>query len=466
VADRIRAEPKDAAPLSGRPWTRHYDPGVPATLEYPDVPLHALLEDAARSHTDATATVFHGRRRSYRSLQRDATFFSAGLRRLGVRKGDRVALLLPNCPQLLIAFFGALRIGAVAVPCDPLSTPRELQQRLADCGAETAVTLDVATLKAARLGTALRSVIVTSLADELPALAPLRFLLAAGRRVAWRRDPGTIALRELLVDAGEPVAAPVSAADLAVIQYTAGTTGAPKGAMLSHGALLAAALQCRAWLAGLRDGRDSILAAVPVAGAFGLTAGMHLAAQSAAALVLEPWLEPAQLLDLVRSHRPTVLLAAPGTYDAIAGSLPAAADALRPVALLSGPAPLGEATARRFADAGLRLVEGYGLAEAPLTHCNPLGGAGKRGSVGLPLPGVESRIVDLESGTRELRPGEDGELVVRGPQLMDGYHERPDETARAIRDGWLHTDDVARADEDGFVFVTGRKNGAASRTGS
>lgn len=467
MAGRIRAEPKDAAPLAGRPWTRQYDPGVPATLSYPDVPLHALLEDAARTHTDAIATIFLGATRTYRTVQRDATFFSAGLRKLGVKKGDRVALVLPNCPQFLIAFFGTLRIGAVVVPCDPLFTPHELQQRLADSGAETVVVLSrhYPTVKAARTGTAVRDIIVTTIKEELPFARRLVHTLVregpAGDRVRWHGDPGTHAFRELLAYEGEPVAAPVAPADLAVLQYTERTTGHPKAAMLSHAALVANALQCRAWLTGLKDATERIMGAVPLFQAYGLTVALDLAVQSASALILEPGSDVPQVLRDVRDHRPSIFPGAPHLFDAIVDAPGALTFDLRSVRVwISGSGPLSEATARRFHDVtGGRVVAGGGLAEAaPLTHCGPVHGDGRQraGSVGVPLPDVESRIVDLESGTRELPPGEAGALLVRGPQLMDGYYERPAETAQVLRDGWLHTGAVAYSDGDGYVVPVDR----------
>jgi len=468
VADRIKVEQKDAAPLRGRPWTRHYDPGVPATLVYPDVPLHALLEDASRSHRSATATIFFGRRRSYSSLQRDATFFSAGLRRLGVKKGDRVALMLPNCPQFLIAFFGALRLGAVVVPCNPLYTPREVQQQLADSGAETIVVLSrfYPAVKAARMGTALRNVIVTYIKEEMPPLMRVVFSIAKerkdGHRVAWRGDSGTHAFRDLLVDAGEPVAAAVAPADLAVLQYTGGTTGIPKGAMLSHRALVANTLQCRAWFTNLRDGQDTIMGAMPLFHVYGLTVCMDLAVQSASALILEPQFDLARVLKGIERFRPKIFPGAPRIYNAIVSSPLAQKHDLRSIeACISGSAPLMEATAQRFAElTGGHLVEGYGLTEAaPVTHCNPIFSPGKQkvGSIGVAFPDVECKVVDLETGTRELRAGESGELVLRGPQLMEGYYERPEETALTIRDGWLFTGDIAYMDGEGYVFIVDRK---------
>ena len=379
--------------------------------------------------------------------------------------------MLPNCPQFLIAFFGVLRLGAVVVPCDPLSSPREIQHRLADSGAETIVVLSrfYPTVKAARTGTALRNVVVTHLTEELPPLARLLFSVTGegkdGHGAAWRGDPGTHAFRALLADAGEPVAAAVGTADLAVLQYTAGTSGPPKGAMLSHRALVASALQCRAWFTGLHDGRDAIMGVLPLFHVYGLTVAMDLAVQSASALILEPQPDLSRILKDIERHRPKIFPATPRMYSEIVSSPLAAKHDLRSLeSCVSVSAPLAEATARRFAElTGGHLVESYGLTEgAGLTLCDPIFTHGKQkpGSIGVALPDVECKVMDLETGTRELRAGEPGELVLRGPQLMDGYYERPDETAQTIRDGWLFTGDVAYMDGEGYVFIVERREPA------
>ncbi|MBI3521602.1 MAG: long-chain fatty acid--CoA ligase [Chloroflexi bacterium] len=459
---------KDPAPLASRPWTKHYDLTVPATIDYPDAPLHAILEDSAREHTNATATIFFGAVRTYRSLQRDVAFLSGSLRRLGVKKGDRVAIMLPNCPQFVIAFFATLRLGAVVVPCNPLYTAREIQYQLADSGAETIVVLSrlYPVIKAARAGTKLRNVIVANIKDEMPPLKRTLFTLLkekkGGHRTHWQGDPGAVAFKDLLVYDGEPVSAPVSPSDLAVLQYTGGTTGVPKGAMLSHRALVANTLQCRAWFTNLRDGRDNLMAVMPLFHVYGLTVAMDLAIQAAAGLILEPQYELKQVLEDIQKWKPKIFPGAPRIYNAINLSPLSAKYDLRSIeACISGSAPLLRETARRFRElTGGHLVEGYGLTEAaPVTHCNPIFGEGrqKEGSIGIPFPDVDSKIMDLETGQREVPVGEIGELVLRGPQLMDGYYERPDETAQAIRGGWLYTGDIARVDEDGYVFIVDRK---------
>jgi long-chain acyl-CoA synthetase len=468
MANAIKVESKEAAPRSGWPWTRNYDPDVPASLVYPPVPLQALLDDAADSHPTATATIFFNRKRSYRSISDSAWRFANGLRRLGVAKGDRVALVLPNSPQFVIAFYGALRAGAVLVPCNPLYTPPELQHQLTDSGAKVVVVLSrlYPVVKAARAGTGVEHVIVSNIKEEMPPVLRLLFTLARekkdGHRQPFAGDGGAVAFREVLAAPDDRFNAGTRPDDLAVLQYTGGTTGVSKGAMLSHRALVANTLQCRSWFTNLRDGRDATVAVMPFFHVYGLTVVMSLAVQAAAAMILEPQFELEHVLKDVQRHRPKLFSGAPRIYNAINNSPLASKYDLRSIeACISGSAPLLIETHRRFVElTGANLVEGYGLTEAaPVTHCNPIFGQGKQkiGKIGVPFPDVESRIVDLETGERELPVGEAGELVLRGPQLMDGYYKRPDETALTLRDGWLYTGDIATVDDDGYVAIVDRK---------
>src|SRR5712691_7669597 len=264
MSERIKVEAKEPAPLGARPWTAHYDPGVPASLIYPAVPLQALLDDAAESHPDATATIFFNAKRSYKSISDSAWRFANGLRRLGVVKGDRVALVLPNAPQFVIAFYGALRAGAAVVPCNPLYTPPELRYHLTDSGAKVVVVLSrlYPVVKAGREGSAVEHVIVTSIKEEMPPVLRLVFTVARERKDGHRQpfagDPGAVAFREVLTAPADPFDLGTRSDDLAVLQYTGGTTGVSKGAMLSHRALVANTLQCRAWFTNLRDGQDGM----------------------------------------------------------------------------------------------------------------------------------------------------------------------------------------------------------------
>ncbi len=425
MASKIKVEVKDTAPLTERPWTRHYDPGVPATLIYPKVPLQAMLDDAAESNPNATATIFFNRKRTYKSISDAAWRLANGLRRLGVKKGDRVGLVLPNTPQFVIAFYGALRAGATVVPCNPRYTAPEMQHQLADSGATVVVKKD-------------------------------------GHRQPFAGDPGAVAFRDVLAASADPFDVGTRTDDLALLQYTGGTTGISKGAMLSHRALVANTLQCRSWFTNLRDGQSTAMAVMPFFHVYGLTVVMSLAVQCAAAMVLEPQLDLEHLLKDVQRHRPQMFCGAPIIYNAINNSPLAKKYDLRSIeACISGSAPLLIDTHRKFVElTGAKLVEGYGLTEAaPVTHSNPLFGEGKQkvGTIGVPFPDVESKVVDLETGEREMPAGESGELIVRGPQLMDGYYRRPDETALTLRNGWLYTGDIATVDEEGYVAIVDRK---------
>ena len=468
MANRIKVEPKELAPLTGRPWTRHYDPGIPATLRYPDVPLQALLDDAAESYPNATATIFFNAKRTYRSISEDAWRFANGLRRVGVKKGDRVALVLPNTPQFVVAFYGALRAGAVLVCCNPRYTAAELQHQLADAGATVVVVLSrlYPLVNAARPGTAVERVIVTNIKEEMPPVLRLLFTVAKekkdGHCQPFTGDAGALAFREVLAARPEPFDAGVRADDLALLQYTGGTTGVSKGAMLSHRALVANTLQCRAWFTNMRDGEGAAMAVMPFFHVYGLTVVMSLSVQGAEAMILEPQLELEHLLKDIQRHRPRMFSGAPIIYNAINNSPLTKKYDLRSIeACVSGSAPLLTETHRRFVElTGAKLVEGYGLTEAaPVTHCNPLFGEGKQkvGSIGVPFPDVEAKIVDLDAGEREMAIGEPGELILRGPQLMDGYYHQPEETAQALRGGWLYTGDIATVDADGYFVIVDRK---------
>jgi long-chain acyl-CoA synthetase len=467
MAQRIEVTGK-AGTLSPK-YAKNYDADVPPSLEYPDVPLHAMLDQAAELYPASTATIFFNAKRSYGSLLKDARRFSAGLRSLGVKQGDKVAIDLPNCPQFLIAFFGALRIGAVVVPCNPLYTPPELRYQLADSGAETIVVLSrgYPVVKAAREGTRIRNVIVTNIKEEMPPVLRTLFTLAKekkdGHRVPFAGDPGAIAFKRVLSLGGDDGAATVRSDDIAVLQYTGGTTGTSKGAMLSHRALVANTLQCAAWFGkAMVNGKDSVMGVMPLFHVYGLTTVMNFAVLSGGAIILEPQLDLEHVMKDIQRHKPKLFHGAPRIYNAINNSPLALKYDLRSItACISGSAPLLKETARKFRElTGANLVEGYGLTEAsPVTHCNPVFDTAKNkiGTIGLTFPDTETRLVDLETGERDVAPGEAGELLIRGPQLMDGYYNRPDETAATLRNGWLHTGDIATIDADGYVAIVDRK---------
>ena len=467
MTERIAVRPR--AGMLAPKYAANYDREVPASIEYPAVPLHAILDQAAELYPRSTATIFFNAKRSYASLLADTKRFAAGLRSLGVKQGDRVAIDLPNCPQFLIAFFGTLRIGAVAVPCNPLYTPPELRHQLADSGAETIVVLSrgYPVVKAAREGTKLRNVIVTNIKEEMPPILRTLFTIAKekkdGHRVPFAGDPGAVAFRQVLAAGGDDSSATVGADDLAVLQYTGGTTGTSKGAMLSHRALVANTLQCAAWFGkAMENGRDAVMGVMPLFHVYGLTTVMNFAVLSGGAIILEPQLDLEHVMKDIQRHKPKLFHGAPRIYNAINNSPLAQKYDLRSItACISGSAPLLMETARKFRElTGANLVEGYGLTEAsPVTHCNPVFDPAKNrfGTIGLTFPDTETRLVDLETGEHDVAPGEAGELLIRGPQLMDGYYHQPAETAQTLRNGWLHTGDIATIDPDGYVAIVDRK---------
>ncbi|WP_242906462.1 long-chain-fatty-acid--CoA ligase [Actinomadura terrae] len=430
----------------------------------PDVPLTRLLDDAAERYPRRPALIFYGRRIGYRELRDAVDRFADGLHRLGVQPGDRVALVMPNCPQQVIAFFGVLRRAAVAVPHDPRHTEEEMLHRLADCGARVAVVVDRSypTVRAVRNRARLEQVIVTSPADYLPvarrAAARARRGRAA-RAAAVPDEPGVIAFGELQRPAPRVRQLPVEPArDLAVIQYTGGAEGRPKGAMLTHRNLVANACQQHAWDLGARPGRDVTLAVLPLFHSFGLMSCLVAPVMAAGAVVLLPRFQPGQVLAALRRHRPTVFPGVPTLYERVVESPGFRPSDLRSArVLISGAAGLERATAERLERLGVRgLIQCYGLTEAsPAVAANPLGG-GREHSVGVPLPSTDAVVVDTRRPTRILPPGEAGELVVRGPQVFAGYWNAPLATARVLSKGWLRTGDIAVMDEDGFLTLLER----------
>jgi long-chain acyl-CoA synthetase len=449
------------------PWLEHYEPGVPSTLEYPALPLHGLLEQTAARHPHCIATIFFGAQLTYRALNAAANRFAHALLSFGLKRGDRVALMLPNCPQFIIAFYGTLKAGGVVTAVNPLYTPRELEYQLSDAGVETLVTLTkfYPTVEAVRGKTALRRVIVTNIKESFPAALRLLFTLfkerREGHRLRLRGVAATYWLRDVLA-AQHTVDAPGIAVDpdeTALLQYTGGTTGTPKGAMLKHAGLVANTLQIRAWLSDFQEAAETMLLALPLFHIFGMGACMSLMVHGAGTMILLPQFRTSDVLQAMGKYRATLFPGVPSMYVALNSS-----PELRRVNLkslrhcFSGAAPLPQEVQQRFeAHIGGHLVEGYGMTEANACIITPLRGTRKPGSIGIPIPDVEARIVDLATGTQTLPPGEVGELAVRCAQQMQGYWRKPDETAQVLRDGWVYTGDIARMDEEGFFYLVDRK---------
>lgn len=454
-----------------RPWHATYPPDVPSSLEpYPDESVFALLEQAAAGFPDRPALAFFGRHLSYAEVLAEVERFSAVLAGLGVGKGDRVGLLLPNCPEYVIAWFACQRIGAVAVGNNPLYTERELEHQIADSGARVMVVLDQVYQRfgAIRDAAGVQEVIATKLNHYMPwylrPLAPLKFkkdakahgtalpFIPAGDRVRWWAD--------LMRDAG-PVPPPARvdpAHEVAALVYTGGTTGLSKGAMLSHRNLVANARQAAAWLNVVRRGEDGVLASLPFFHSFG-TLAMNFCITKAAKLVLVPRFDIDLVLKAIAKEKPTLFPGVPRMYIALNENPDTPKYDLGALkACVSGAAPLPMAVAQEFERiTGAKVVEGYGLTEcSPVTHANPLVGERREGSIGMPLPDTDVRLIDLDDPDRVVAQGERGELCISGPQVMLGYWNKPEETALVIRNGWLHTGDVAVMDPDGYFRIVDR----------
>ena len=472
MQDAARTAPDEPpSPYAARPWLAAYPPGVPADFDFPKIPLTRLLDDAAASFPSRVALEFLGTTLTYRELKDVADHLAAGLAGLGVRKGDRVALVLPNCPQNVLTVFAVLRLGAVVVQSNPLSTDSELRAQLSDSGATVVVCLDRTydTLSRVRPDTALRHVVVTSLADYLPARARLRLRLPlpGARRARAElsspvpKDAHAVPFVRLLKTPTAARQTPVDPErDLALLQYTGGTTGASKGAMLTHHNLVSNAYMNRLWDTGGRAGAEVTLGVLPLFHVYGLTVCLNATVLLAGTLVLLPRFDLDQLFGAIDRWRPTLLPGVPPIYRALADSPHVRLHDLSSLRVcVSGAMRLPVDVQHRFERlSGALLVEGYGLTEtSPSTHCNPLSDQRRAGSIGLPLPGTSCRVVDPEDATRETPVGTPGELLVRGPQVFRGYWGSADTTGVLTSDGYLLTGDIVVMDADGFFTVVDRK---------
>jgi long-chain acyl-CoA synthetase len=444
---------------------KFYERGVPQSLTYPDLTLGGLLGQTASKYPDNTALLFYGRKISYTELDALANRFANALAGLGVKKGDRVALMLPNIPQMVIAYYGTLRLGAIAVATNPLYKAHELEVQLKDSGAETLVAVDMfyPVISPVLPGTAVRRLILCGIKDYLPFPLSLLYPIKARIEKQWvrvKRVPPIHDFLSLLNKArAAPVGTVVSPNDIAILQYTGGTTGTPKGAILTHRNLVVNAVHNREWLTVRKEGEERMLAVIPFFHVYGMTTAMNLGVLLGAELIIIPKFHTKEVLHFINKYRPTIFPGIQAMYMAI-GNYPKIHkyDLTSIKAAISGAGPLMREVQERFEQlTKARIVEGYGLSEAsPVTHCNPVFGKRKLGSIGLPFPDMDAKIVDLDTGEKELPVGEAGELVVKGPQVMKGYWNKPEETARALRGGWLHTGDIAKMDEEGYFFIVDR----------
>ncbi len=448
-----------------KPWLQSYESGVEASLKYPEQPLPSFLSDSASRFPNRDALLFYGKSISYKELDELSNRFAQSLIRLGVRKGDRVAVMLPNVPQCVIAYCGVLKTGAICVYVNPLLMERELEFQLADSGATVIVALDQFYPRIQKVlnKTALKWVVLSNVRDYLPTLLKWFYPFKAKREGTWvpvEKKPPIYDFCKLLE--GESPQAQrfeLSVDDTALFQYTGGTTGLVKAAVLTHRNLVCNAVQAAHWIK-MRDGGETILSVIPFFHCYGLTVCLNISLYRAATMVLLPKFQTKQALESIQKYRPSLFPGIQAMYVAI-NNYPGVEkyDLSSIQACISGAGPLHVEVQERFeALTGGKIVEGYGLTEAsPVTHCNPVQGIRKKGSIGIPFPDTEVKIMDPETGEREMPPGEPGELVVRGMQVMKGYWNRNEENQNTIRDGWLYTGDMARMDDEGFFYIVDRK---------
>lgn len=488
---RTSIHPASAARLAEMPWLLHYDSGVPESLPLPRQLLPDMLNNAARDFPERAALVFFGQHIGYRELDSASNRFAHALRGMGLQKGERVAIILPNVPQFVIGVYGALKAGGVVVLGSPLSNEQEIAYQLQHSGAQVLLTLTAYHSRVERIcaGSSIRHIIFTGAREYLPLRQRLRLAnlidseiapsseaaqIPAGQSREGRSDnrSGPI-VRSLhnpqwkeydfqqllhsqpvsLIDSG------ASADDLALLQYTSGTTDTPKGVMLSHANLVVNVLQQRHCITDARRGKEVIMGVLPLSHSYGASSCMNLSIAMAGTLVLLPAPRIDQIMEAIKQHHPTIFPGVPALYLAIANYPRVRSYGVAAIrTCVSGSAPLPVEVQEAFEKLTRgRLVEGYGLTEAsPSTHTNPLKGERRVGSIGIPLPGTQARIVDGTTGN-PLPPGEVGELLIRGPQVMMGYWKMPEETRATLQNGWLHTGDLARMDEDGFFTIVDRK---------
>ena len=455
--------------MEHRPWHDYYDEGIPTSLSYPAVPIFHFLEDSAKKFPDKPCTIFKGAEITYREMSQITDQLAAALVDLGVKKGDRVGILIPNTPQFVMAYFAILKAGGIVVATNPQYTGREIIHQANDSGMELMILMSnyYELVKGIQKDTGIKQIVCTNIKETLPPLLSLLFTLAKEKKGGFRvslRD-NDIWLPGLLekYKGSERPEVEVGAEDTAIFQYSGGTTGIPKAAIGLHRNLVANTIQMLSWIRTAEMGKEVVMMAIPLYHVYGMVAGMNYGLAAGATLVMVP--DPRDLKDLLgnmQKYQTSIFPAVPALYNAINNNADVKAgkyDLSAIKACISGSAPLLRETKETFEKlTGGMLFEGYGLSETPTaTHCNPNLGINKPGSIGLPFPDVDARIIDLDDGVTELAPGEIGELVIKAPQVFKGYHNMPTETRNTLRDGWLYTGDIARMDEEGYFYIVDRK---------
>lgn len=446
-------------PIENKPWLNNFSNSISKKIDYSTQPLQEILRNTAKKYPEKAAIGYYDGAMTYRDLNSLSDRFAAALSALGIKKGERVALFLPNIPQFIIAYYGILKAGAVVTAISPLHKDREVEHQLSDSGALMILVLDSLHPIVERVWkkTKLKTAIVTSSNEFIPNHPD------SSTKVI-QTSISTYSFQQLLEEneAEPPKISTDPNVDLAALQYTGGTTGKAKGAMLTHVNLVSNALIFAAWISGC-EAKETFLTALPLFHIYGMTTSLNVPISLAAKIILMPKFEPAFVMENIQKHGVTVFCGVPTMYSALLANPNLGSYNLTSIRVcISGASGLPPQVQKGFMEVtGGLLAEGYGLTEAsPVTHCNPVDKTMKTvrvGSIGLPLPETDAKIVDAEIGAKVLRAGETGELVVKGPQVMKGYWRQPEETAKVLRDGWLFTGDIGRMDEEGYFYITDRK---------
>ena len=450
-----------------KPWFKHYEAGVPESVMYENACLPGFLERSANEFPNRMALLFQGYKITYRELNDMVNRFSACLTGFGIKKGDSVAILLPNVIPCVVSYYATLRIGAIAVMNNPLYSDRELLHQFNDSGSKLLITLDLLGNRMIDLRpqTGIQHIIYTSIGDYLPFPQSVLFPLVAKKKklaADVKSAPNVHPWKEVLSRSKQsPPKVALSFEDVAMYQYTGGTTGVSKGVTLTHGNLSRQVQQLRMWFPTFSKGQETMLGALPFFHVFGLSVAMNLSIYMGWGDILVPKPQPKPLLETIGKYKPTFAPLVPTMYIGMLNHPQIGKFDMTSIkGCFSGSAPLPVEVIKEFEKkTGAVIVEGFGMTEStPVTHINPFSASKRKvGSIGIPIPDTEARIVDLVTGSTEMPVGEIGELVIRGPQVMKGYLNKPDETAQTVVNGWLHTGDIAMMDTDGYFFIVDRK---------
>ncbi len=450
-----------------KPWLKQYPKEIPHTIDYGNKSLQSYLKDVTKEFPNKKAIHFLGKELTYAELYESSLKFANYLKQIGLEKGDRVAIMLPNCPQGVIAYYGTLFAGGVVVQTNPLYMEREIEYQMNDSGSKIIITLDILYPRVSKVKaqTCLEHIIVTGIKDFLPfpknMIYPFIQKKQYGIVVKVEHQGENHLLTEILKssEANEIELDVNPEEDIALLQYTGGTTGFPKGVMLTHRNLVANTLMCTAWMYNCKRGEESVLGILPFFHVYGMTTVMNLSIMQAYKMVLLPKFDATDTLKTIQKFKPTLFPGAPTIYIALLNHPDIKKYDLSSVqACISGSAPLPVEVQEQFEEVtGGKVVEGYGLSEAsPVTHSNFLWGKRVSGSIGLPWPDTDVKIIDMQTG-EEAEVKQIGEVIIRGPQVMKGYWNRPEETEATLKEGWLLTGDLGYMDEDGYFYIVDRK---------